>query len=77
MSKGVLHDRNDGHQEIQKKQNAAYPFPGEPIDRLLVQVDKKDAERILGESGLAGQLKLMLAEHVLSAELNYYLANEK
>ena len=40
-----------------KKQKAAYPFPVELIDQLLAQVENKDAESILGESGLAGQLK--------------------
>jgi putative transposase len=43
---------------------------------LLAQVENKDAESILGESGLAGQLKKMLAERMLSAELNHHLANE-
>lgn len=60
-----------------KKQKAAYPFPVELIDQLLAQVENKDAESILGESGLAGQLKKMLAERMLSAELNHYLANEE
>ena len=60
-----------------KKQKAAYPFPVELIDQLLAQVENKDAESILGESGLAGQLKKMLAERMLSAELNHHLANEE
>ena len=37
-------------------------FPVELIDQLLAQVQNKDAESILGESGLAGQLKKLLAE---------------
>jgi putative transposase len=41
-----------------KKQKAAYPFPVELIDQLLAQVENKDAESILGESGLAGQHRL-------------------
>src|ERR1700709_1732462 len=59
-----------------KKQKAPYPFPVELIDQLLAQVENKDAESILGESGLAGQLKKMLAERMLSAELNHHLAGE-
>jgi transposase-like protein len=43
---------------------------------LLAQVENKDAESILGESGLAGQLKKMLAKRILSAELSHHLANE-
>jgi putative transposase len=60
-----------------KKQKTAYPFPVELIDQLLAQVENKDAESILGESGLAGQLKKMLAERTLSAELNHHFANEE
>jgi len=59
-----------------KKQKAAYPFPVKLIDQLLAQVENKDAESILGESDLAGQLKKMLAERMLSAELSHHLANE-
>jgi hypothetical protein len=53
-----------------RKQKAAYPFPVELIDQLLAQVENKDAESILRESGLAGQLKKMLAERMLTAELS-------
>ena len=59
-----------------KKQKAAYPFPVELIDQLLAQVENKDAESILGESGLAGQLKKMLAERMLTAELSHHLTSE-
>ena len=59
-----------------KKQKAAYPFPVELIDQLLAQVENKDAESILGENGLAGQRKKMLAEGMLSAELTHQLASE-
>ena len=59
-----------------KKQKAPYPFPIELIDQLLAQVQNKDAESILGESGLAGQLKKLLAERMLTAELTHHLANE-
>jgi putative transposase len=40
---------------------------------LLTRVENRDAESILGESGLAGQLKKMLAERMLSAELKLHL----
>lgn len=59
-----------------RKKKAPYPFPVELIDQLLAQVENKDAESILGETGLAGQLKKMLAERMLSAELSHYLDNE-
>lgn len=36
-----------------RKQKAAPPFPVELIDQLLATVQNKDAESILGESGLA------------------------
>jgi transposase-like protein len=60
-----------------KKQKAPPPFPVELIDQLLATVQNKDAESILGESGLAGQLKKMLAERMLSAELTHHLAQEE
>jgi transposase-like protein len=59
-----------------KEQKAAYPLPVELIDQLLAQVENKDAESILGESGLARQLKKMLAERMLTAELSHHLASE-
>jgi putative transposase len=42
----------------------------------VAQVQNKDVESILGEIGLAGQLKKMPAERMLTAELNHHLANE-
>lgn len=48
-------------------------FPDELIDQLLAQVQNKDAESILGESGLAGMLKKQLAERMLAAELTHHL----
>jgi transposase-like protein len=59
-----------------KKQKAPSLIPVELIDQLLAQVQNKDAESILGESGLAGQLKKMLAERMLAAELGHHLASE-
>ncbi len=43
------------------------------IDQLLSQVQDKNAESLLGESGLAGQLKKQLAERMLTAELSHHL----
>lgn len=51
-------------------------FPDELIDQLLAQVQNKDAGSLLGESGLAGQLKKQLAERMLAAELNHHLTIE-
>src|SRR5260363_455981 len=45
-------------------------FSDERIDPLLSQVQSKDAESLLGETGLAGQLQKRLAERRLEAELN-------
>ena len=59
-----------------KKPKAPKLFPDELIDQLLAQVQNKDAESILGESGLAGQLKKQLAERMLAAELNHHLKTE-
>lgn len=58
------------------KAKAPKLFPDELIDQLLAQVQNKDAESILGESGLAGQLKKQLAERMLAAELNHHLTTE-
>src|SRR5260363_422372 len=44
-------------------------FSDERIDPLLSQVQSKDAESLLGETGLAGQLKKRLAERMLEAAL--------
>jgi len=59
-----------------KKTKAPKLFPDELIDQLLAQVHNKDAESILGESGLAGQLKKQLAERMLAAELTHHLHTE-
>lgn len=45
-------------------------------DRLLAQIQNQDAESVLGESGLAGQLTKQLAERMLAAELTHHLENE-
>ena len=59
-----------------KKPKAPKLFPDELIDHLLAQVQNKDAESILSESGLAGQLKKQLAECMLAAELIHHLDTE-
>lgn len=59
-----------------KKPKAPKLFPDELIDQLLAQVQNKDAESILGESGLAGLLKKQLAERMLAAELRHHLDTE-
>jgi putative transposase len=59
-----------------KKPKAPKLFPDELIDQLLAQVQNQDAESILGESGLAGQLKKQLAERMLAAELSHHLHTE-
>ena len=57
--------------------NPTGPFSNELLDQLLAQVSGKDAESLLGESGLIGQLKKQLAERMLAAELTHHLANEE
>jgi len=58
------------------KKKAGQLFSDELIDSLLSQIQNKDADSILGESGLAGQLKKQLAERMLAAELTHHLADE-
>lgn len=59
-----------------KKPKAPQLFSDDLIDQLLAQVQNKDAQSILGESGLAGQLKKRLAERMLAAELHHHLDTE-
>ena len=59
-----------------KKPKAPQLFSDDLIDQLLAQVQHKDAESNLGESGLAGQLKKRLAERMLAAELSHHLDSE-
>jgi len=49
-----IHDdqSNEPHQEAQETESAQAIFADELIDQLLAQVQNKDAESILGESGL-------------------------
>ena len=59
-----------------RQRKAPGPFSDELLDHLLAQVSGKDAESLLGESGLIGQLKKQLAQRMLSAELNHHLSSE-
>ncbi len=59
-----------------KKPKAPKLISDELIDQLLAQAEGKDAESILGESGLAGLLKKQLAERMLAAELSHHLLTE-
>jgi len=59
-----------------RKRKPKGPLPDELIDQLLSQLKGKDAESVLGESGLAGQLKKQLAERMLAAELTHHLKAE-
>ena len=67
------------------KAKASKLFPDELIDQLLARIRNKDAESILGESGLAGQLKKQLAAlfrllgngGALAIDAFTYCSNEK
>lgn len=52
------------------------PFSDELLDELLKHVKGRDAESLLGESGLVGQLKKQLAERMLAGELTQHLRTE-
>lgn len=59
-----------------RKRKPSGPFSDELLDQLLAQASGKDAESLLGGSGLIGQLKKQLAERMLAAELSHHLAGE-
>ena len=59
-----------------RKRKPTGSFSNELLDQLLSQVSGKDAESLLGESGLIGQLKKQLAERMLVAELSHHLSSE-
>lgn len=59
-----------------RKRKPMGPFSNELLDQLLAQASGKDADNLLGESGLIGQLKKQLAERMLAAELTHHLASE-
>ena len=60
-----------------RKRKTKGPFSDELLDQLLSQVAGQDAESLLGESGLVGQLKKQLAERMLGAELSHHLASKR
>jgi putative transposase len=76
MPKGKHHDHHDEHDKKAPETQSPKLFPDELIDQLLAQIQNKDAESILGESGLAGQLKKQLAERMLAGELAHHLASQ-
>lgn len=59
-----------------RKRKPAGPFSDEMLDQLLAQCSGSDAESLLGESGLIGQLKKQLAQRMLAAELSHHLNSE-
>lgn len=59
-----------------RKRKPKGPFSEELLDELLRQVKGRDAESLLGESGLVGQLKKQLAERMLAGELTQHLRTE-
>lgn len=59
-----------------RKRKPQGPFSEDLLDQLLAQASGKDAESLLGESGLIGQLKKQLAERMLAAELSHHLESE-
>ncbi|GGY30351.1 hypothetical protein [Paludibacterium paludis] len=59
-----------------RKPKAPKLVPDDLINGLLILVEGKDAESILGESGLAGLLKKQLAERMLATELAHHLETE-
>jgi transposase-like protein len=59
-----------------RKRKPKGPFSDELLDQLLTHVKGKDAESLLGESGLVGQLKKQLAERMLAGELTQHLRSE-
>ena len=59
-----------------RERKAKGPFSDELLDQLLAQASGQDAESLLGESGLIGQLKKQLAERMLAAELSHHLSSE-
>lgn len=48
---------DDGKAAKRRQRKPKGPFSDELLDQLIAQVCGHDAERLLGESGLVGQLK--------------------
>ena len=66
----------DDTKKPSRKRKLQGPLPDELIDELLSELKNKDAQSVLGESGLAGRLKKQLAERMLAAELSHHLDRE-
>jgi hypothetical protein len=73
--KGKHHDRCHEH-EGEDQETEGFLFSEELIDQLLVLIQNWNAEAILGESGLAGQLKKQLAKRILAVELSHHPTTE-
>ena len=59
-----------------RKRREKGPFSDELLDQLLTHLKGQDAESLLGESGLVGQLKKQLMERMLAGELTQHLRDE-
>lgn len=59
-----------------RKRKPKGPFSDELIDQLLSKAQGQDAQSLLGDSGVVGQLKKRLAERMLAAELSHHLEKE-
>jgi putative transposase len=59
-----------------RKRKPKGPFSDELLDQLLTHLKGHDAESLLGESGLVGQLKKQLMERMLAGELTQHLRAE-
>ena len=59
-----------------RKRREKGPFSDELLDQLLSHLQGRDAESLLGESGLVGQLKKQLMERMLAGELTQHLRSE-
>lgn len=67
---------DDAKKKPARERRPKGPLADQVIDQLLSQLKGKDAESVLGELGLAGQLKKQLAERMLAAELTHHLNTE-
>jgi len=59
-----------------RKRREKGPFSDELLDQLLSHLKGYDAESLLGQSGLVGQLKKQLMERMLAGELTQHLRSE-
>jgi putative transposase len=59
-----------------RKRKEKGPFSDELLDQLLSHLKGHDAESLLGQAGLVGQLKKQLMERMLAGELTQHLRTE-